>query len=546
MMFVRSDSELVAAFTDGNAHAFAEIYDRHAARVHDYCWSMLRSNADAQDAAQDTMVIASQRMAQLRDPTRLRPWLLAIARNECRRRGRQRQRTIPMDEPRGPTGELAVEDDPTAPLVETSSAQLVWDAAASLPERDQELLNLHLRQGLQGEELAQAVGLPLDQLYVALGRLRERVGTSLGALLVARQGRRDCSELGELLADWDGTFSSVWRKRIARHVDDCVTCSKSRSRFLDPGELLAHAAERPLPAGMRAAVLSTIATPAASALWPRFGWDASGFPLPFARKRPRIGLWLTAAGAALLALLVAVQVVGSGDNANTDVRARAASTSSSPSSTASTPLRSTSATTSANPLAGLPPGLDLRPPAPVPATTSASSSATTASAPNSTSTPTTRATPSTRASSRSTVASSLSTTNLATASTSQATETSEPTTQSTSVPTTAATTASTIRLSPPWIKLSTSATELVASPCVIRGSTRIANITVDVGGGQAPYDVSADSVALSGGPTHFTATAGPYAEAQTVTVLVTVVDGAGQRATESVTLNVVCDQPSIG
>ena len=58
--------------------------------------------------------------------------------------------------------------------------------------------------------------------------MRERLERSVAALLVARHGRADCAEVATLLEPWDGTFSVLWRKRVARHVDGCATCDRRR------------------------------------------------------------------------------------------------------------------------------------------------------------------------------------------------------------------------------------------------------------------------------------------------------------------------------
>src|SRR4051812_21762167 len=150
-----TDSELVAGALRGEQAAFAEMYDAYATRLHDFCFSMLRSRDEAADAMQDTFVCALERIGQLRDPERLRAWLYAIARHECLRRIRARKR-IAGD------GELpeVVSTEPT-PHEEVSRQQLVdlvWAAAEGLADRDRALLDLNLRHGLEGQELAEAVG----------------------------------------------------------------------------------------------------------------------------------------------------------------------------------------------------------------------------------------------------------------------------------------------------------------------------------------------------------------------------------------------------
>ena len=209
---VYSDAELVVRARSGEREAFAAIYDRYADRIHDFCCSVLRDRDEAADAMQDTFVLASQRLEQLQDPAKLRAWLFAVARHESIRRGKARRRTAPSDrladEPDDDTGaEDAVRRD--------DAEAIVWAAAAGLSERDRALLDLHLRQDLDGQELADAIGVSAPHAYTLMNRLREQVERSLGALLVARLGRDDCTQLQTLLAQWDGRFTPLWRKRVA-------------------------------------------------------------------------------------------------------------------------------------------------------------------------------------------------------------------------------------------------------------------------------------------------------------------------------------------
>jgi len=69
------DREIVAAIVAGDPAGLAEAYDRYAAALYTYCKTMLRESADASDAVQDTFVITSTKVAQLRDPAKLRTWL---------------------------------------------------------------------------------------------------------------------------------------------------------------------------------------------------------------------------------------------------------------------------------------------------------------------------------------------------------------------------------------------------------------------------------------------------------------------------------------
>ena len=150
--------------------------------------------------------------------------------------------------------------------------ELVWSAAAGLSPRDQALLDLNLRQGLEGQDLADAMGTSLNNSYVMLSRLRDQVERSLGALLIARLGREDCEELDAILQGWDGRFSPLLRKRVARHVDGCDVCRERRAAVASPMALLAAAPLVPAPAPLRERVLHDLgsdAPVAAGALHPR-------------------------------------------------------------------------------------------------------------------------------------------------------------------------------------------------------------------------------------------------------------------------------------
>jgi len=59
--------------------------------VHRFAWVILRSEADAEEVAQECFLTLAQRAASFRpERAQLRTWLLGITRNLCYRRGRHR------------------------------------------------------------------------------------------------------------------------------------------------------------------------------------------------------------------------------------------------------------------------------------------------------------------------------------------------------------------------------------------------------------------------------------------------------------------------
>lgn len=228
-----TDAELVLASAAGDRDAFAGIYDRYADRLHDFCCGILHDRDGAADCVQDVFCIAAVRMTQLREPAKLRPWLYASARTEALRRIRERKRETVSDELRDAVSQ---EPGPEMLAARTELAELVDEAAGGLSDRDREVLELTYRHGLDGADLADALGVSQNSANVIVHRLRETVERTLGALLVSRGVRHRpdrCAELAEILDGWDGTFTVLMRKRVpgisnvaqsvTRSVDDWST-----------------------------------------------------------------------------------------------------------------------------------------------------------------------------------------------------------------------------------------------------------------------------------------------------------------------------------
>jgi RNA polymerase sigma factor (sigma-70 family) len=261
----RTDAELAVAAAAGDRGAFAGIYDRYADRLHDFCVGMLRDRDAAADCVQDVFCTAATTLNQLREPDKLRPWLYAIARNEALRRIRARRREQPTDEL---PDAASADAGPDTLAARSELANLIAEAAGGLSDRDRTVLELGYRHGLEGPDLAEALGVSPATANKMVHRLRDTMQRSLGALLVARRGRttgNSCAELGAILAGWDGTFTILMRKRIARHIESCPICEQDRRRLVNPVALLGGAPVFiPAPAWLREHTLHQVQLTSAS------------------------------------------------------------------------------------------------------------------------------------------------------------------------------------------------------------------------------------------------------------------------------------------
>ncbi len=284
------DSEVVAAIVAGDPAGLAEAYDRYAGPLYVFCQAMLREPADAADVVQDTFVIAAPRLSALRDPQRLRPWLYTVARNECLRRLRVRSLQAPLEEAPDVTDEAA---DVAADMEKAELRALVREALPGVGPAEQEVLDLQLRHGLASSEVASVLGVSRNHAHALMSRARDQLETALGALMVARTGRRDCLELNAMLDGWDGRLTVLMRKRLNRHTERCAICSRRREQEMTPAMLLGVAPVLALPlavslpAALRDQVLRAVfgSSPAAVAHRAALGRTAysfghHGFPQP--------------------------------------------------------------------------------------------------------------------------------------------------------------------------------------------------------------------------------------------------------------------------
>jgi RNA polymerase sigma factor (sigma-70 family) len=280
------DSELVAAIVARDPDGLGQAYDKYAARLYGFCRSLLREPADAADAVQDTFLIAASKLAGLRDPDRLRPWLYAVARNECHRRLRAGEAPAALDEITGLADDSADASDLAA---RAQLRDLVRAAIMGLNPGDQEIIELSLRHDLHGPDLADALGVPRNHAHALASRARGQLERSLGALLVARAGREACPDLDSVLGEWDGRMTVLRRKRVSRHIERCPVCGERQRRELRPVMLFGFAPLAIIPAALRASMLHLATDPAAAVAAQRTAivqhagrFGAHGFPAAMA------------------------------------------------------------------------------------------------------------------------------------------------------------------------------------------------------------------------------------------------------------------------
>jgi RNA polymerase sigma-70 factor (ECF subfamily) len=163
----------VALAAAGDEVAFARIVQTHHDDMTRVCFVICGDLDIADEAVQAAWPLVWRKLGSLREPERLRPWLVSIAANEARQLIRRRRRRTVV--------ELAVADS-AAPDVDPAGRVADIDltnALARLDPDDRTLLALRYVAGFDSTELARATGRSPSGTRARLARLLARVRTEL-------------------------------------------------------------------------------------------------------------------------------------------------------------------------------------------------------------------------------------------------------------------------------------------------------------------------------------------------------------------------------
>ncbi|MGC4832944.1 sigma-70 family RNA polymerase sigma factor [Micromonospora vinacea] len=265
------DVGLVVAARQGDQRALDDVVAASLPLVYNIVGRALRGHADVDDVVQETLVRVIRYLPALNDPAAYRSWLVAITIRQVRDWETRRRVALNRD-----AGLDAIHNvpDPASDFAGMTILRLgltdqrreVAEATRWLDPDDQELLSLWWLEEtgeITRNEVADALGLSPGHVAVRIHRMKEQIQSARGVVRALR-ARPGCPDLGAVTAEWDGTPSSLWRKRLARHVRDCAFCGRLGTTLLPIDRLLAGMPLLPLPAGL-GAHLPNAAAPAAAA-----------------------------------------------------------------------------------------------------------------------------------------------------------------------------------------------------------------------------------------------------------------------------------------
>src|SRR5579884_1153879 len=197
----------------GSERAFTVLYERYHQKLYRYCRSILRNDADAQDALQATFAGALVALRRDQRNAPLRPWLYRIAHNESisllRRRSHQSGDELTIDM----AGLASSAEQEVAERVRWRT--LVEDLGR-LPERQRGALLLRELSGLSHEEIAIALG-------TTTAGAKQTIFEDRQALAAIEEGRAmNCEDVRRRISEGDRRV--LRGRQVGAHLRACAAC----------------------------------------------------------------------------------------------------------------------------------------------------------------------------------------------------------------------------------------------------------------------------------------------------------------------------------
>ncbi|MCR4605317.1 MAG: sigma-70 family RNA polymerase sigma factor [Eubacterium sp.] len=156
---------LVSQAKNGDAHAFAQLYEKYYTDLYRFALCYMNEPAAAQDAVSEAVLKAYERLGDLKKDSAFKTWLFSITANECRQALRKRN-------------EVALPEDYDEPVREKGYMSLeLAGLLKTLDDRERLVVTLSVFSGYRSTEIANMLKLRPGSVRSikarALAKLRE-------------------------------------------------------------------------------------------------------------------------------------------------------------------------------------------------------------------------------------------------------------------------------------------------------------------------------------------------------------------------------------
>ena len=169
-----SDENLAHRWRRGDERAAAIVVDRYADAVGAVAFAIVGDFSNAEEVVQETFARASAGIRRLRDPARLGPWLVGIARYAAMELLRKRRREVPLG-----LHEPAAPDNPAGNAARHEMMGRLREEIRELPEDQRDIFAMKYVAGMSYAQIGQAMGLSPEAVGQKLWRVRQKLQRNL-------------------------------------------------------------------------------------------------------------------------------------------------------------------------------------------------------------------------------------------------------------------------------------------------------------------------------------------------------------------------------
>lgn len=175
------DLALAVALTAGDEDAFRTLVELETPSVFRTCYRILGRIEDAEDATQETFVLAHRSLASYRGDGRPGAWLVRIATRHCWRRAAATRRRVALTTPLDDVLEATLPGagDPARDALEAERREGLRQSVAALPDPYREVITLRFFGELSLADICVITDRPMGtvkaQVHRGLERLRRTI-----------------------------------------------------------------------------------------------------------------------------------------------------------------------------------------------------------------------------------------------------------------------------------------------------------------------------------------------------------------------------------
>ncbi|WP_225830304.1 RNA polymerase sigma factor [Streptomyces sp. NK08204] len=187
------DERLIKAAQDGDLASLTAVVMESQPHVRKFAISLCASPQDAEDAAQEALIILYRKIGTLRATGALASWMFRIVRNECLRQVRL---LVSRSDEAAAEPEAGVEQSAEEAVLRRMQAERIAAAVSALARDQRQVLIMRDVQGLPGNVVARSLGLSNAAMKSRLHRARAALRHSLAVTDQPSDGTGDQSVKG--------------------------------------------------------------------------------------------------------------------------------------------------------------------------------------------------------------------------------------------------------------------------------------------------------------------------------------------------------------